>query len=35
MPLMYITHGTQVVGKIRPGDPAALIDAIFAGGFHG
>jgi len=35
LPLMYITNGTQVVGKIRPGDPAALIDAIFAGGFNG
>ncbi len=35
MPLMYLTHGTQVIGKIKPGDPVALIDAIFAGGFHG
>ena len=35
LPLMYITHGTQVVGKIHPGDPVTLIDAIFAGGFRG
>jgi hypothetical protein len=31
---MYFTNGTQVLGKLQPGEPSSLVSAIFGEGLR-
>lgn len=34
LPVMYFTNGTQVIGKLHPGEPASLVSAVFGEGLR-
>jgi flagellar biosynthesis protein FlhF len=34
LPVMYFTNGTQVLGKLQPGEPSSLVSAIFGEGLR-